>query len=64
MRAPRVASARVSTALMTWGEVGGRTININYARLLTEKEIILVRDQFHQCSEFLFEESIINACKY
>ena len=56
MRAPRVASARVSTALMTWGEVGGRTININYARLLTEKEIILVRDQFHQCSEFLFEE--------
>jgi flagellar biosynthesis component FlhA len=37
---------------------GGRSINIHYARLLTEQEINLVRDRFHEDAEFLLEEAL------
>ena len=40
------------------GVGGGRSINIHYARLLTEQEINQVRDRFHEDAEFLLEEAL------
>jgi len=40
------------------GGPGGRSINIHYARLLTEQEINQVRDRFHEDAEFLLEEAL------
>jgi hypothetical protein len=46
------------------GVGGGRTIYIHYGRLLTEQEINLVRENFHEDAEFLLEEALRNAYKY